>query len=94
MAGPRKIRLAAILDAFIASTDMEAARLRTIIEQKQTPHEERLQALVNLARLSNNMVSILADREVEVHCNACATPDIHEDSGTVGSEYARWNGIE
>jgi len=61
MAGPRKIRLAAILNAFITATDTEAARLRTIIEQDQTPHEERFQALVDLARLSSNMVAILAD---------------------------------
>ena len=65
MVGLRKIRLAAILDAFITTTDMEAARLRTIIEQDQVSDEQRFQALVNLARLSSNMVAILADREVE-----------------------------
>jgi hypothetical protein len=65
MAGPREIRLAALLDALIAVTDKEVGRLRTIIEHDHTPDEERFKALVDLARLSSNMVSILADREIE-----------------------------
>jgi hypothetical protein len=66
MAGPREIRLAALLDALIAVTDKEVGRLRTIIEHDHTPDEERFEALVDLARLSSNTVSILAGREVEV----------------------------
>jgi hypothetical protein len=66
MARPREIRLAAVLDALIAATDNEVGRLRAIIEQDQNPHEARFQALVCLAQLSSNMVSLLADRKVEI----------------------------
>ena len=52
MAGPREIRLAGVLDALFAATDKEVGRLRTIVERDQIPHEERFQALVDLARLS------------------------------------------
>lgn len=66
MAGPRESRLAGVLDALFAATDKEVGRLRTIIERDQIPHEERFQALVDLARLSSSMASLLANRKDEI----------------------------
>lgn len=50
----------------LPATDKEVRRLRTIIEQDHIPHEERFQALVDLARLSSSMVSLLANRKDEI----------------------------
>ncbi len=57
---PREVRLVAVLDALIAVTDKEAGRLRGIIDSDQTSPEERFQALIEFARLTNSIVSLLA----------------------------------
>jgi hypothetical protein len=76
----REIRLAGVLDALFAATDKEVGRLLTIVEQNRIPHEERFQTLVDLARLSSNMVSLLANHKDGVGTIAGSTAPIVVDT--------------
>ena len=49
------------LQQFLARSGEEDRRLRAVIESPDTPHEERLQALMELAVLSCDLTAILLE---------------------------------